>query len=166
MSDICKIPKLRQRIFDMLGEGLPGRMVLLGSETGRDHDSKLRELTVALGFVAGNLKNDTETARNLAAILGICFGWAISLGASMPFDKINDERERQHELFISGHFTFTCASTIVDPTRKLRVLTEEVGEVANAIDELECARDTVAHLKKEIIQVAAVALGWLESLVN
>ena len=163
MTAICEIPELRQRVFAVLDEGLPGRMVLLGADTTLSHDRKLKELVAALGALAGNLGQRDYIRRNLSGILGISFGWTMSLGAAMPFDKIHNERERQHKLFLDGRFSFTCASPVADPVRKLRVLAEEVGEVANAIDEFECGRLKPSHLKKELIQVAAVAVGWLES---
>jgi NTP pyrophosphatase (non-canonical NTP hydrolase) len=64
---------------------------------------------------------------------------------------------------------------------RLRVLVEEVGEVAKAIDtlaagpwdpnpdpdcmsELEQALSLVADLRVELVQVAAVAVAWVEGL--
>ena len=46
------------------------------------------------------------------------------------------------------------------------MLTEEIGEVAEAIDLLEQvdSRARREHLITEIVQVAAVAVAWLESL--
>ena len=83
-------------------------------------------------------------------------------------DRIARERKRQEELRESGKFTFTCRSPMMDDNKKLRVLVEEVGEVAEAIDRVESskaghlpARD---HLRDELVQVAAVAVAWLESM--
>jgi NTP pyrophosphatase (non-canonical NTP hydrolase) len=71
----------------------------------------------------------------------------------------------------AGKFTFTCASPVACDNRKLRVLVEEVGEVAEAIDHLEQLNRTSKaaakqrdHLREELVQVAAVAVAWLESL--
>ena len=164
MSAIAEIPELRQRVFARLDDGLPGRMVLISADPAMSHDAKLNELVKALGALASNLINHENMRCNLGGILGICFGWSMSLGTSMPFDKIHDERERQQRLFLDGFFSFTCVSPVVDPVRKLRILSEEVGEVANAIDELESGRQGQHHLKTELIQVAAVAVAWLESL--
>jgi hypothetical protein len=47
------------------------------------------------------------------------------------------------------------------PLLKLAVLSEEHGEVARALLE-KSPRD---HLKKELIQVAAVAVAWVEQIV-
>ena len=48
----------------------------------------------------------------------------------------------------------------------LAVLTEEVGELAQAIVEKECGRYSggLDQIKKELTQVAAVAVQWLEAL--
>ena len=52
-----------------------------------------------------------------------------------------------------------CSSDGVDEPVKVAVLTEEVGEVARAM--LDGDR---AGLRRELVQVAAVAVAWLESL--
>jgi len=86
------------------------------------------------------------------------------------FAAIARERVRQRELLRAGKITFDVASTIPDDNRKLRVLVEEVGEVAQEIDDLEYAKHSAvkkavtARLKTEIIQVAAVCVAWLESM--
>ncbi len=46
----------------------------------------------------------------------------------------------------------------VDPLLKLAILTEEVGEVARALIEDD------DQLRQELVQVAACAVGWLESM--
>ena len=82
--------------------------------------------------------------------------------------RVAQERVRQQELFRGGKFTFTCASTTADDNRKLRVLTEEIGEVAEAIDRIENSKSNHQpardHLRDELVQVAAVACAWLECL--
>lgn len=72
------------------------------------------------------------------------------------YKLVDAERERQ-ELKFPGR-------TIADvaPLTKLRILVEEVGEVAEALD-LEDA-NTERELRDELVQVAACAVGWLESL--
>ena len=86
------------------------------------------------------------------------------------FARIANERSRQRELFHAGKITFDCASPLPDANRKLRVLVEEVGEVAQEMDRLENLRDGRAacfareDLQEELVQVAAVAVAWLESL--
>lgn len=86
------------------------------------------------------------------------------------FARIAAERDRQRQLFAAGKITFDCASQIPDPNRKLRVLMEEVGEVAQELDKLEACRDqrgarfVLEDLEDELTQVAAVAVAWLEAL--
>lgn len=73
--------------------------------------------------------------------------------------RINAERERQLELW--GDRSISGALQL---DTKLRILVEEVGEVAKAIDDYQ--RDpSPAHyaaLVTELIQVGACALGFLE----
>ena len=72
---------------------------------------------------------------------------------------VGEERERQEELFKSGKFPWTCADRHVDNDRKLKVLGEEFGEVCRALCECD-----LKNLKEELIQVAAVAVAWVEAL--
>ena len=53
-----------------------------------------------------------------------------------------------------------CSSPAVPPIVKAAVLTEEVGEVARAV--LDQADP--GELRAELVQVAAVAVAWLEGL--
>jgi len=52
-----------------------------------------------------------------------------------------------------------CSSAKVRPEVKAAVLAEECGEVARAV--LDKDRD---NLRAELVQVAAVAVAWLEAL--
>lgn len=80
------------------------------------------------------------------------------------------ERFRQEDLKVSGRFEFTCADGGMSNAEKLTVLTEEVGEVAREVltqDGRRLARDTIGtreQLRKELVQVAAVAVAWIEAL--
>ncbi len=94
------------------------------------------------------------------------------------FERIAQERSHQRELFLNGQIMFDVSSAVPDPNRKLRVLTEEVGEVAQEIELLEKFSLTgeggkarakglavrTEKLRDELVQVAAVAVAWLESL--
>lgn len=76
------------------------------------------------------------------------------------------ERLRQKKLFKDKLLSFDCSSPVVSHDRKLRVATEELGEIAQTIDRLEtsdCAHRR-EHLKTEITQLAAVCVAWLESM--
>lgn len=77
------------------------------------------------------------------------------------YEMIDQERERQKQQWGKEHgWGFgDCSSPAVDPAVKVAVLTEEIGEVARAVLE----RDG-KQLVVELVQVAAVALAWLELL--
>lgn len=80
---------------------------------------------------------------------------------SSIIEAIMAERARQSELWSHDHGwgTGDCSSHAVQQTTKCAVLTEECGEVCRAVlekDDTACAT--------ELIQVAAVAIAWLESL--
>lgn len=75
------------------------------------------------------------------------------------------ERDRQQELLRLGCIKFNCATWSVPDVSKLTILVEEVGEVATEIH--EASRDTAAYrrrLRKELVQVAAVSVAWVEAL--
>lgn len=61
------------------------------------------------------------------------------------------ERRRQTKLFGEQNHTHE---------EWLRILIEEVGEVARALNE----DDSVEHLCEELTQVAAVAVAWVETV--
>lgn len=87
-------------------------------------------------------------------------------------DHITAERARQEELVRSGKLPFSCADSMVlaggDPGVKLAILTEEVGEVAKEVYERSVFdsddEDPDTKLRTELVQVAAVAVAWLEAL--
>lgn len=75
------------------------------------------------------------------------------------FDLIENERARQAAKWSGQHMwgRGDCSSPEVDESVKVAVLTEEVGEVARAV----LTADHAA-LHDELVQVAAVAVAWLE----
>lgn len=75
------------------------------------------------------------------------------------FAAIEAERDRQADKWADPHKwgRGDCSSSLVSPMVKTVVLTEEVGEVARAaLDE------DYDNLRAELVQVAAVAVAWLE----
>jgi hypothetical protein len=84
---------------------------------------------------------------------------------------VKAERIRQDTLKAEGRFEFTCADDGLTNAEKLACLTEELGEVAQEVLTQEgrrLARDTVGTkeaLRKELVQVSAVALAWIEALL-
>lgn len=75
---------------------------------------------------------------------------------------ISAERVRQSAKWSERHAwgQGDCSSSNVDQVVKVAVLTEEVGEVARAVLDIT----NPDHLRAELVQVAAVAVAWLESL--
>lgn len=76
---------------------------------------------------------------------------------------ISNERRRQDKLKAEGRFTATCADPISND-RRLSILVEEVGEVARASLGNAGAVQDGGDLRKELVQVAAITLAWIEGL--
>lgn len=80
--------------------------------------------------------------------------------------QVSAERDRQEGFVASGRFAATCAAPAMFDGERLAVLIEEVGEVARCIlEKVELANDKHGKdLRAELIQVAAVAVAWVEGL--
>lgn len=68
------------------------------------------------------------------------------------------QHERVHQEKKHG-YDKSCANPHVHPDRKLTILAEEFGEVAMALNDTD-----FNNLRDELVQVAAVAVAWLESM--
>jgi hypothetical protein len=103
-------------------------------------------------------------------------------------EEIRDERQRQERLKNESKFLWTCADNLIavrNPANtthvpryithqdKMTVLAEEVGEAAREVCDAMIALDKslvhdhsehVKKLRKELVQVAAVAVAWVESI--
>jgi hypothetical protein len=83
------------------------------------------------------------------------------------FGRIDHERDRQEQLKAEGRFDHTLADDIPGPD-KLTIMAEEFGEVAGATVQLSGLSNdrqtTRDDLKKELIQLAATCVAWLEAL--
>lgn len=90
----------------------------------------------------------------------------MSIETMKILDAIHRERTRQERLKENGRFRFTCADHGITEAEKLSILVEEVGEVARAVAErADLVTDKQrGDLRTELIQVAAVATAWAESL--
>lgn len=84
---------------------------------------------------------------------------------SLTFDAIRAEILRQRSLKAAGKFRTTPSDPGVPHTRRLAILMEEVGEAAEAVLDVGDRPDGLAHLETELIQVAAVAVAWIEGMV-
>lgn len=140
----------------------------------RSADVNLAELTVGQGQLAFAVmsKSSREIRRDhLQRIAAFTLGWLERIKGpdEDPFTLITAERRRQRELLRAGKFNLDVSHPTPDETRKLRVLVEEVGEVAEAIDKLEAAKvldlkQAMEHLRAELTQVCTVCVAWLESM--
>jgi hypothetical protein len=116
------------------------------------HQEQLKEsLETLLAFVVVWLRHEAEDDEEVV-------------------DAIWQERQRQRLLRLKSptKYPFDMDHPLPDVRRKFRVDAEEIGEVAEAIDKLECASPRQryrrqAHLETELIQVGAVTEAWLES---
>lgn len=79
---------------------------------------------------------------------------------------IAGERKRQVRLRDQGRFRHTVACSGMTDGERLGVLGEEFGEVCRALQErLGSCNDTHhLNLRRELVQVAAVAAAWVERL--
>lgn len=77
---------------------------------------------------------------------------------------IQEERERQLYKYEHGELAWICSSPYNEATHemKLGLLGEEFGEVCRAINDGE----EPERLIEELIQLAAVAVGFVESIEN
>jgi heme exporter protein D len=85
-------------------------------------------------------------------------------------DEVLFERERQERLKDDGRFDYTLATNDLTYSDKLAVMQREMGEVAHTVyvpgDRRESllSQQTKQRLREELIQVAACAVAWAESL--
>lgn len=81
--------------------------------------------------------------------------------------EVNEERHRQNELHRTGVFSRTVHRSDIEfsNAEKLVVLVEEVGEVARHLADFQNGAPLgTKELRKELIEVAAVAVAWAEAL--
>lgn len=85
---------------------------------------------------------------------------------ALVLEDVRRECRRQQELKEEGRFEYTCRDPEMTDTERLAVLVEEVGECARAVlESSKLANDKHgADLRKELIQVAAVATSWVEGM--
>lgn len=82
----------------------------------------------------------------------------------LTFAAIRAEILRQRALKAAGKFSQTPSDPEVSHERRYAILGEEVGEVGEAVLDLNDREDGVEHLETELIQVAAVAVAWIEGM--
>lgn len=78
---------------------------------------------------------------------------------------IRFEVQRQDDLARSGKFGGTHVMPGGTDDGRLRVLVEEVGEVATELNEADIAGvPRTENLRKELVQTAAVCLAWVAAI--
>ena len=167
MSTIKNSPALMTvlgNIYQLIAELEPW---LIANEV-QTADGRLAILVNHVGEIVDNIHPEGR-ADDVTKVAASVVLWLRSLHLSDQdiAQRIADERIRQRELFANRSHTFSVDDPMVDWPRKLRVLVEEVGEVAHAIDQLDLhprSKSHKAHLLTELIQVAAVCVAWLESM--
>jgi hypothetical protein len=83
------------------------------------------------------------------------------------FADISRERHRQEALKAAGKFQYTNADPEMPPGDKVSVIGEEFGEVCCAslnTQGLSTDAPERGELRKELIQLAAVAVAWVEAI--
>lgn len=156
-----KTPKFRLDVFNEIGSKSAIIMALGEKIT---HDYRLHELTRGIGSIAISIHAPIVALQRTAAY---AVSWLFAMEVKDPWTLIHQERERQEQLHrdYPEKYLVNCSSPVADERRKFRVLIEELGEIAEAIDFLEqqnCLRRR-DELKKELVQFAAVAVAWLET---
>ena len=79
------------------------------------------------------------------------------------YDEVRAERERAHR----KHGDTSMESQPILSHRRASILTEEVGEVAKILNDVEHGLDfgsAAPALRAELIQVAAMAVAWAEAV--
>ena len=87
----------------------------------------------------------------------------------MAIAEIHNERNRQVELQLDGKFTHTLSDDGMTDYGRVTAIMEEVGEVSRAClvrageatDDIDASD---AALRKELSQIAALSLAWMERL--
>ncbi len=144
--------------------------------TSKIQEDRLRYLGQLLGDLSREILyphgRGTKEALQKMFSLAVCWIGGLEGTDNCPpeLEAIFAERQRQDKLQRDhpDKYPFALSSPIPDPRRKLRVIFEECGEVADALDKLECAtrhevRWARHDLVKELIQTAACCAAWLES---
>ena len=81
------------------------------------------------------------------------------------WDDLTDDVLGERNRAIDKHGLDNTPLGSSSPATKCAILTEEVGEVAHWVNERKLGnRPKLSELRSELIQVAAVALMWAESL--
>ena len=170
------------RVMQLVSSCIPDEITMHGKMS--DNDERLIRLVQLVAPIADNslLVEYGSESQRFGAQIGIhallqtlaafSMEWVFLGGGADRIavaELVWQERERQRALLKAGKFTLDVAHPTPDARRKVRVLIEEIGEVAEAIDKIENAsvldlKARFAHLRTELVQVCAVCFAWLESM--
>lgn len=89
----------------------------------------------------------------------------MTMAAPTPSDiwsEVRAERERAHRI----HGDMSMEASPWTSERRLRILLEEIGEVAKELNDAEIARRAPDReaIRKELIQVSAMAGAWADAI--
>jgi hypothetical protein len=115
----------------------------------------------------GSVANGTSSEHSLLRVAAVAVAWleAMGLPAAFVHTSITEEHLRQRQLFAAKKISFAADAPSMECWRKLRGLVKALGRVAQAVEGMEAApREAMARnrLMAELVQVAAVAIVWLE----
>lgn len=91
----------------------------------------------------------------------------MSIPTKKALELVEAERYRQDILKVQGRFKYTCADPELGNFARYAVLCEEVGEVAREVlagGNLVPEEYSIERLRQEVVQVAAIAVAWVEAL--
>ena len=151
----------------------PGLLTVLGQIEGqlrltqdraaaRDFSMDVRVAWLS-GHV-GNLANNTERRHSLLRVAAVTVAWleAMDLPPVLIHTGIADERRRQS---LSGEQVVEGTDGVAAGWGRLRGLVVALGQVARAVAELESQPRSESirnQLMAELVQLAALAVAWLE----
>jgi len=132
------------------------------------HSARLTALQILAGNAAEDLifqdRSDAVARLLVEDVLDVAvgaFAWLQCICRFCPaerlLDQVRSERRRQDRMWGAG-----CAETTADVW--MTVLAEEIGEVAKAINDIRAHGTDAEQLIRELIEVCAVAVFWLEQL--
>lgn len=129
-----------------------------GAQDG-EHVKLPSEATMVVGAApkAGEILDPERMAKQVMRLPKAAAVVSKETARDRVFAAVHAERIRQAEMW-PGQWE----PGVTDPTKKLAILVEEVGEVARELLEND-GRET-PHLATELVQCAAVIFAWLESI--
>jgi NTP pyrophosphatase (non-canonical NTP hydrolase) len=132
------------------------------NESQATFDAAVGDARDRLGLAAAPFNPDGSLTLNARTLLDLADAHAPKVPT--VYQEIQTERERAHLV----HGATSNEASPWDSDRRLRVLVEEVGEVAKAFNDHEHNKLTDGQLRrevrKELIQVAAMAASWADSV--